>query len=139
MPHELNILPNRRLIKYSLGYLYAVAVSAWNVRFGVTSVALGDRWLPLDFRYIPFATEAMRRRKMTRRAITGSRLTHQEFGRARYRVVRPPSMAARRRCSLIRAVPQGAGPACTFPGTRATGEGRGSLRAARRGTPDRSA
>jgi hypothetical protein len=34
----------------------------------VTSVALGDRWLPLDFRYAPFATEVMRRRKMLRRA-----------------------------------------------------------------------
>ena len=53
----------------------------------VTSVALGDRWLPVDFRYSPFATEAIRQRKMLRMAITGSRLTHQNFGRARYRVV----------------------------------------------------
>jgi hypothetical protein len=34
----------------------------------VTSVALCDRWLPIDFRYAPFATEVMRRRKMLRRA-----------------------------------------------------------------------
>lgn len=31
-------------------------------------VALCDRWLPLDCRYAPFATDVMRRRKMTRRA-----------------------------------------------------------------------
>jgi hypothetical protein len=37
----------------------------------VTSVALCDRWLPIDFRYSPVATEVMRRRKMLRRAKTG--------------------------------------------------------------------
>jgi hypothetical protein len=34
----------------------------------VMSVALCDRWLPIDFRYSRFATEVMRRCKMTRRA-----------------------------------------------------------------------
>jgi hypothetical protein len=34
----------------------------------VTSVALCHRWLPIDFRCAPFATEVMRRCKMTRRA-----------------------------------------------------------------------
>ena len=29
-------------------------------------VALCDRWLPIDFRYAPFATAVMRRCKMTR-------------------------------------------------------------------------
>jgi hypothetical protein len=41
------------------------------VRYGVTSVALYDRWLPSDFRYAPFATEVMRRCKMLRRAKSG--------------------------------------------------------------------
>jgi len=36
----------------------------------VMSVALCDRWLPIDFRYAPFATEVMRRCKMTRWANT---------------------------------------------------------------------
>jgi hypothetical protein len=86
----------------------------------------------------PYSDQIPRRREMMRWAITGSRLRYQKFGRARCRVVRRPSMAARRGCSVIRPVPQGAGPACTFPGIHA-GRGRGSLRAARRETPDRSA
>jgi hypothetical protein len=35
------------------------------------SVALCDRWLPIDFRYALFATEVMRRCKMLRRARSG--------------------------------------------------------------------
>src|SRR5512139_2609090 len=38
-------------------------MSAW-----VTSVALRDSWLPIDFRYAPSATEVMRRRRLLRRA-----------------------------------------------------------------------
>ena len=41
------------------------------VCYGVTSVTLCDRWLPIDFRYAPLATEVMRRCKMLRRAKTG--------------------------------------------------------------------
>jgi len=33
-----------------------------------------DRWLPINFRYAPFATEVTRRRKMLRRAKSGSDL-----------------------------------------------------------------
>jgi hypothetical protein len=40
----------------------------------VTSVALCDRWLSIDFRYARFATEVMRRCKMTRWANTGLHL-----------------------------------------------------------------
>ena len=36
----------------------------------VTSVALCDRWLPIDFRYAPFATEVMWRCKMTKWAMS---------------------------------------------------------------------
>ena len=41
------------------------------VCYGVTSVTLCDRWLPIDFRYAPLATEVMRRCKMTLRAMCG--------------------------------------------------------------------
>jgi hypothetical protein len=37
----------------------------------VTSVALCDRWLPVNFRYAPFTTEVVCRCKMSRRATSG--------------------------------------------------------------------
>ena len=46
----------------------------------VTSVALCDRWLPSEFRYALFATEVMRRCKMTQRATNGHDLDHARKG-----------------------------------------------------------
>ena len=40
-------------------------------RLRVIRVALYDRWLLIDFRYAPFATEVMRQRKMLRRTKCG--------------------------------------------------------------------
>jgi hypothetical protein len=48
-----------------------IAAEQFECLLRVTSVALCDRWLPIDFRYAPFATEVMRRCKMTRRANKG--------------------------------------------------------------------
>ena len=41
--------------------------------FRVTSVALGDRWLPIDFRYALFATEVHAAVQMTRWAMNRHR------------------------------------------------------------------
>ena len=64
--------------------------------FGVTSVALCDGWLPIDFRYAPFATEVMRRCKMLLRAMTGHPSKHRAASlsqcRARDRLIAPHTM-----------------------------------------------